>query len=153
MRIILTALFCFLVNFSFGQIFEKENGLFYDKNDELYSGTYTEFYENGSKRVEMNLKEGRKHGKIMLYFQNENIQEVRSYFEGMMDGTWMTWNQMKIKIAEANYKSNLKHGKWYIWDNKGVKRYEMEYFNGKKIGIWSIWDEKGKLISQKNYSK
>lgn len=149
--LVLSILFCLVVNHSFSQSIEEIEGLYYTTEGELYSGTYTEFYESGNKRIEMNLLEGKRNGKITLFFTNEQIQEVRSYVSGLMDGTWITWNDKSVKIAEANYKRNKKHGKWYIWDNNGVKRYEMEYNEGKKVGTWYIWDENGKIIKERKF--
>ncbi len=151
LKVFFTALFCTMAGFSFSQVIEEVEGLYYTKNGDLYTGTYTEFYDNGVKRIEMNIEEGKRHGKITLYFENEQVKEVRSYFSGLMHGTWMTWNNQSVKIAEANYKKNKKHGKWYIWDDKGVKRYEMEYDEGKKVGTWSIWDDKGNLMKEQKF--
>lgn len=149
--VILGLLFCLIANHSFSQSIEEIEGLYYTTKGDLYTGTYTEFYESGVKRIEMNIEEGKRNGKITLYFENEKIQEVRSYVKGLMDGTWITWNDKSVKIAEANYKKNKKHGKWYIWDDNGVKRYEMEYYEGKKVGTWFIWDAKGNLIKERKF--
>lgn len=144
-------LFCLVTNLSFSQGINEVEGLYYDTKGDLYTGTYTEFYDSGSKRIEMNIYDGKRNGKITLYFENENVQEVRSYVNGLMDGTWITWNDQSVKIAEANYRRNKKHGKWYIWDDNGVKRYEMEYSEGEKVGTWYIWDAKGELIKERKF--
>nr|WP_290637970.1 toxin-antitoxin system YwqK family antitoxin [Labilibaculum sp.] len=149
--VILGILFCLLTNHSFSQAIEEIEGLYYNTAGDLYTGTYTEFYESGTKRIEMNLEEGKRNGKITLFFENEEVQEVRSYVSGLMDGMWVTWNDKSVKIAEANYKGNKKHGKWYIWDDNGVKRYEMEYSEGDKIGTWYIWDAEGNLIKERKF--
>ncbi|WP_241687974.1 toxin-antitoxin system YwqK family antitoxin [Ancylomarina salipaludis] len=149
--LILCFCICMLCMQSFSQSIKEIEGLYYSVEGDLYTGTYTEFYENGNKRIEMNLTEGKRDGKITLFFQDEQIQEVRSYVKGLMDGTWVTWNNQSVKIAEARYKKNKKHGKWYIWDANGVKRYEMEYNEGEKSGTWLIWDEEGKLIKERTF--
>ena len=62
----LISIFIFLIsNISYSQIIEKADGLYYNKSESLYTGKYTEFYDNGNKRVEMNIKSGKKHGKII----------------------------------------------------------------------------------------
>lgn len=142
---------CFLTPvWLFAQISES-NGLYFDKNKQPYSGTYIEYYTSGTKKIEIPLSEGKKNGKVVLYFENGNVNEYRSYVQNLMDGIWETFNIQNIKIAEASYKNNLKHGKWFIWDDKGTKRYEMEYFQGKKVGKWYIWDENGALQSEKDF--
>jgi antitoxin component YwqK of YwqJK toxin-antitoxin module len=133
------------------QLHQKEDGKYYDKKDALYSGTYIEYYPSGGKRIEMNLLNGQKHGRITIYFENQDVQEIRSFNQDLMDGTWLTFNDKRIKIGEANYKNGVKHGKWYIWDENGVLRYAMDYENGQKTGKWVIYDEKGKVVSEKSY--
>ncbi|BAX80200.1 toxin-antitoxin system YwqK family antitoxin [Labilibaculum antarcticum] len=151
LTIVLGILFCLITNHSISQVIKEVEGLYYNTSGDLYTGTYTEFYDSGNKRIEMNLFEGKRNGKITLFFENEKIQEVRSYDSGLMDGTWITWNDNSVKIAEAAYKRNKKHGKWYIWDDNGVKRYEMEYKEGEKVGTWYIWDEDGNLLKERKF--
>jgi antitoxin component YwqK of YwqJK toxin-antitoxin module len=133
------------------QLHQNEDGKYYDKSNKPYTGTYIEYHPSGGKRIEMSLKEGQKHGKIIIYFENQTTKEVRSFKQDLMDGTWLTYNDKSIKIGEANYLDGLKHGKWYIWDDKGVLRYEMEYNKGVKTGKWTIFDENGKMVSEKVY--
>jgi len=151
LTVVLGILFCLITNHSISQVIKEVEGLYYNTSGDLYTGTYTEFYDSGNKRIEMNLAEGKRNGKITLFFETEKIQEIRSYVSGLMDGTWITWNNNSVKIAEASYKRNKKHGKWYIWDDNGVKRYEMEYKEGEKIGTWYIWDEDGNLLKKRTF--
>lgn len=37
-----------IIPFASGQIAEDEQGLFYNENNELYNGTYTEYFESGT---------------------------------------------------------------------------------------------------------
>ena len=153
MRTILIVLAIFVIApaFSYAQLIQKEDGKYYTKDGELYSGTYIEYYPSGTKRIEMSLLMGQKHGKTIIYFENGVINEIRSFKYDVMDGTWLTYNKESVKIGEANYKDGSKNGMWFIWDDNGVKRYEMQYYNGAKTGTWKIWDENGKLIDDKTY--
>lgn len=136
---------------TWGQIIEGDDGIYYASNYEPYSGEYTEEYDNGSTRIEMNLNEGVKDGFVKLFFSNGNLNELRSYKNGLMHGKWETFNINNVKIAEANYKNNKKDGKWLIWDDNGTLRCEMYYNKDKKVGKWSRWDENGDLIESKEY--
>ena len=40
------------------QVIIDEKGLYHNENNELYTGTYIEFYPNGNKKIEITLKEG-----------------------------------------------------------------------------------------------
>ncbi len=134
-----------------GQIAEGEDGLFYDQNNDLYTGVYVKHFENNKVEIEMTLKKGQKHGYTNIYFKTGTLKEKRSYRNNLMHGKWETWNNELVKIAEANYKNGRKHGKWFVWDEKGTLRYDMTYKKGKKIGTWYIYNEKGDLVSSKDY--
>ncbi|WP_075603338.1 toxin-antitoxin system YwqK family antitoxin [Saccharicrinis aurantiacus] len=152
MRIFFTifALISF-VTVSFAQLIQKEDGLYYTKDGELYSGTYVEHYPNGSIRLEMNVVDGKKQGSSSYYFEDKSKQEVRFYADNEMDGVWETWNEEGVKVGVASYKKGLKHGIWKIYDEKGTLRYDMSYKNGKKSGTWKIFGDDGKLTATKKY--
>lgn len=135
------------------QILKGEDGVYYDKQNNPYTGTYTEYFENGQIKIEMQIKSGLKHGIIKMFFKTGQINEIRAYYQNLMDSTWQSWNENGVKIGEANYSRSVKHGKWYIWDENGTLRYDMTYDKGKKTGTWYIYNESGKLISSKNYNK
>ena len=60
------------------QIVEK-NGKYYDLNDNLYTGEYTEFYDNGNLKMMMNLENGLIIGEVSIYYENGNLNEQREY--------------------------------------------------------------------------
>ena len=133
------------------QLIQKEDGRYYDTRGELYSGTYYEYYPSGVKRIEMNVLNGMKDGETKLFYENEQIQEIRVFKANAMHGQWITYNEQGVKVGVASYADGLKDGKWEIYDDKGVKRYEMFYKKGAKAGVWRIWDEAGNLVSEKKY--
>ncbi|MCF8225572.1 MAG: hypothetical protein K9J30_06810 [Bacteroidales bacterium] len=90
-------------------------------------------------------------GIYKLIAKDGQLKEVRTFKNGLMDGTWLEYDENKNLVAIANYKDNQKHGIWVIWDSNGTKRYELYYENGKRSGKWRSWDESGKLVSEKNY--
>lgn len=150
--LLLIALWGYFSLVTFAQLNKGEDGLYYDENKDLYSGLYIEFNSNGSKRVELPLKNGIKDGEVKLFFEDGSLNEIRSYKEGKMHGIWTMWNEQGTKIGVANYRNNLKDGEWLVWDENGVLRFSMYYEKGKKTGIWKMWDEKGTLISESDHS-
>jgi antitoxin component YwqK of YwqJK toxin-antitoxin module len=81
-----------------------------------------------------------------------NVERNPFYKKNVMDGTWLTFNEKKVRIAEAHYLDGKKDGKWYIWDDDGRLIYELEYINGEKTGNWKKYDTAGNVISERNYS-
>jgi antitoxin component YwqK of YwqJK toxin-antitoxin module len=129
----------------------KEIDGIYLKGNTPYSGDYTIFYDNGMPKIEMTLVDGMKEGAVKVYFENGTLNEIRSFKMNVMDGTWLTFNKKKVRIAEAHYLNGKKDGKWFIWDDNGKLIYELEYTAGEKTGVWKNYDKDGKLVSERSY--
>ncbi|MGQ1945635.1 toxin-antitoxin system YwqK family antitoxin [Geofilum sp. OHC36d9] len=148
----LTFTFLFIaIGITSAQLLEKEDGKYYDHNNQLFNGKYIEYYPSGEVQIEMNLVNGEKTGITTLYFKNGHKKEERSFKNNKMDGIWITWNEAGQKIAEASYTDGKKDGKWGIWDENGIQRYEMFYKQGKKTGTWVIKNGKGEITATKDY--
>jgi len=142
----------FLVVFSaFSQDIKEIDGVYY-KGNTPFTGSFTSSFDNGKPRIDMNLVNGLKEGVVKVYFENGELNEIRAYKKNEMDGTWLTFNESKVKVAEAHYLNGKKDGKWHIWDDNGILIYELEYTAGKKTGVWKNYDKNGKIISERNYS-
>jgi antitoxin component YwqK of YwqJK toxin-antitoxin module len=153
-EVLLTIFLLFFVSLGLeikAQITISEDGLYYDEKERLFTGVYTEEYPDGAVKIQMSVSKGTKNGLMRIFYQDGSVNELRMYKDDMMHGTWETWNDKGIKIAEANYASDTKNGKWYIWDDNGIMRYDMTYFDGNKAGTWYMWNEKGELIATKEF--
>ncbi len=150
-KIVLIAGICILfLTGAKAQEIKEVDGIYY-QNGQLYTGEYTSRYENGIVKMTAKISEGKKEGIVQVYFDNGQLNEIRSYKNNLMDGTWEMYNIYKIKVSVANYKNGLKHGKWYIYDDTGTLLYDMEYTNGEKTGTWKKYDGAGKLISERKF--
>ena len=133
-------------------IVEKEGLYFTDATQtKLYTGNYREYYDNGSLKLEMQIKNGSPEGTYVVYFENNKPKEIRSYKNGQFHGLWRSYSAVGQLISEAEYKNDKKHSVWRIWDENGTKRYEMNYNDGKKVGVWRMWNENGELTGEKKY--
>ena len=154
--VLVSATFLFYLGFSnvlFAQEkqeLEYKNDLYF-KGDMVYTGTYTEYYDNGNPKIVRNIKNGKENGFVITYFENGKEQEQRSYREGKKEGEWINWNEEGIKIAVAIYLDDKKDGDWFIWNAEGVLLYEMHYKKGKKVGSWKMYDKDGKLVDVRKY--
>jgi antitoxin component YwqK of YwqJK toxin-antitoxin module len=143
----------FLTLFSaFSQDIKEIDGIYY-KGNLPYTGSYTSNFVNDKPRITINLVDGLKEGEVKVFFENGEVNEIRSYKRNVMDGIWLTYNENKVKVAEAHYLNGKKDGKWYIWDDNGLLIYELEYTSGEKTGIWKNYDKNGNVVSERNYSK
>lgn len=132
------------------QELKEVNGKFY-ADTVAYTGKYVVRYPNGGIKIEMNLLKGMKNGTVNVYFENGQINEVRSYKNNLMHGSWITYNEQKVLIGLANYKDGLKHGTWMIWDASGNLLYELHYDMGEKVGIWRNFGRNGEIVSEREY--
>lgn len=149
-KIIVFSIILFFSMVTLAQDIEIINGKYY-KAEMLYTGVHKEYYETGELLSTIHIVNGDIDGEQEIFFQSGKKKELRSYDEGLKDGTWIKWNEDGIKIAEANYRIDLKHGEWKIWDDNGVLRYEMYYRKGKKTGTWIMYDENGEETGRKKY--
>lgn len=154
-KLIFTLVFslCIIVTFAHAQnIYIGEDGLYYDSLNNLYTGTYIEYYDNGTLKGEYTIVDGKNDGITKLYFETGQLNESRSYRKGEKDGAWITYNTEGVKIGEANFSKSIKHGKWFIWDENGTLRCEMTYQEGKKVGKWIIFNGEGNEEKIKDYN-
>lgn len=147
---LIIVLFSLLLNVAKAQEITETDGLYY-KNGLLYTGEYTSRFDNGMVKMTAKISEGKKEGIVQIFFENGQLNEIRSYKNNLMDGTWEMYNIYKVKVSVANYKDGLKHGQWLIYDDKGTLLYDMEYTNGQKSGTWKKFDSSGKLVSERKY--
>jgi len=132
-------------------LLKVENSKYFDTNHNLYTGKYIEYYENGSKRIEMTILNGELDSTTILYYPDGKVQEIRNYKNGLIHGVWISYNAKGIKIAEACYNMEKKDGKWQIFHDEGRLRYEMYYKNGERCGVWRIYSENGQIESERTF--
>jgi len=97
-----------------------------NKGDEVYAldnglddGMQTANYENGNKKYDGKMQNGKREGEWFLYFENGNM-----------------WSR-------CNYVENKKQGKSIVYLPSGKKAYEGMYENDKPIGEWIYYNEDG----------
>ena len=67
-------------------IVEKDGVYFTDATQtKLYTGDYREYYDNGSLKLEMHIKNGAPEGTYVVYFDNNKPKEIRSYKNGQFE--------------------------------------------------------------------
>lgn len=148
---ILVVLICAANQQLTAQNISLEEGMYYSGNGNLYTGTYTAYFDSGKKKSVIEIVAGRANGKAIYFYETGAIMEKGSFVNNEKDGEWLRWDEAGQKIAEAVYANGKKDGTWYVWDSNGIKRYEMFYTMGAKKGTWVMWDEKGNVTSQKSY--
>ncbi len=130
---------------------DPTTGLYYDSQENPYTGIFQEYNDDGLLLREIQLLNGQFNGENTVFFADGTIKEIQSYKAGLMDGAWFTYNQSGIKTAQAGYRQGKKHGPWFIWNNEGVLMFEMYYEKGNRSGTWVKYAENGEVLSSVEY--
>ncbi|HET6556017.1 MAG TPA: hypothetical protein VFG54_01810 [Prolixibacteraceae bacterium] len=86
---LLIALSWLLFFVSNAQNLKEINGIYY-ADSVAYTGKYTTHFPNGKIKIELNLENGMKNGTANVYFESGLLNEVRSYKNNLMHGSWIT---------------------------------------------------------------
>jgi len=142
----------FLLSVSaFCQITLGDDGLYYDKDQNPFTGQYKEYFDNGQAKQDMTLMNGKVDGLVSVWFRSGALRETRVFKSGKREGQWISYDEKGKKTGEASYKDDLKEGPWKIWDENGVLRYDMYYRKGQKSGLWIMYDASGNKTEEKRY--
>jgi len=99
---------------------QDRNGVFYEvDSEEPFTGKAVQYYKNGQKVTEAQLKEGMYHGISTNWYENGQ------------------------KMTEMNYENGKKNGLTTLWYENGQKK--MIFKDGKKVSE-TKWDKNGNLI-------
>ena len=101
---------------------QDRNGLVYLPNqEEPFTGKNLCKYENGQKKSEGKIKDGKEDGKWTYLYENGQIK------------------------SEENYKDGKPDGKWNVYYPSGQKYYQQNYKDGELINSIK-WDQEGNII-------
>jgi len=133
----------------------EKGQLYYTKDtNQPYSGPVFSLYENGKKKEEGSLKDGKMISKTEWeYNRNGQKSYEGTYKNGKKDGLFTWWYGNGKKWKEGTWKDGeIRWTKW-IWYKNGQKKYE-ETYKGKDVygdpikdGLETKWYENG----QKSY--
>ena len=84
---------------------ELRGDFFYLKgSDTPYTGKFFELYENGQKKVEGNIKDGKEDGLFVGWHENGQKKVEVNYKDGKEDGFFIWWDENGTEIYRKNYK-------------------------------------------------
>ena len=110
-------------------------------NGTIWKGEVTTWWDDDSKKKKevATYLDGKKHGKVKMWYKNNKLKYIGNYKNGLMDGKWTYyWNNGNIK-AEGFFingnggdknkitkvPTNGRDGKWIGWHKKGDKWLEI----------------------------
>lgn len=146
--------------------------LFGRYKNNLKCSKWTEFYNNGSKKEEVNYKikkiknnsndvvaiglreiKSVEHGKFIAYSHIDfSKKEIGKFKNGKKHGKWTNYHPGGVVPAvTAYYKKGELDGTFSQYDRRGNKMNEIHYKEGKKHGWFIVYGRDGRPISQKMF--
>ena len=114
--------------------------------------TWTEYYEDGKRKTELNYSNGKFNGLQSYWHPNGNKIEEKNYINGKQEGFWTKFfEETGIKKEESYYKDGVQQGLWTEWFGDGQKKRERNFSNGERDSIWTTWYENGNKKLQATY--
>jgi len=128
---------------------QERNGIYYAINEEdPYSGTVIDMYENGQMNLKKSFKDGILDGTYKSWFRDGQKHYTKKYSKGKPDGVFIEWTSDGQKISEISYKDGVLSGSYRTWYENGQKKEDGTYVLGKQDGDWSYWEGNGKKTKE-----
>jgi antitoxin component YwqK of YwqJK toxin-antitoxin module len=113
------------------------------------------YHDNGNKKWEGHILDGKKMGEWTYYYDNGQIQKEGIYREGKPYGEWTAYwrnGQIKSKGKYIVHNGNpVKHGEWVYYHKNGAEQGKGEFRAGKQVGTWYEYNTLGIEVGKKQY--
>ena len=125
---------------------EVREGVFYLKSSNSpYTGKGFKFHDNGQKKGEANLKDGKQDGLMVSWHENGQKESEANLKDGKQDGLAVYWYENGQKQAEENYKDGEYDGLSLAWYENGQKKAEGNFKDNELIS-GKFWNSKGEEV-------
>lgn len=119
----------------------------------LIPSTETLYYDNGAKKAEGQIKNGKERGEWTYWYESGQVEAVQNYTEGALDGP-VKWYYPDGKLKkEGAYKENLSNGDWTFYYPSGQVQSKGTIVNDQMAGQWVEYDENGQKTTEGNYEQ
>ena len=107
-------------------------------------GLKTAWYENGKKESESIWKDGKAEGLATAWYESGQKKHEGTFKDGKPEGLVTTWHANGQKQSEATFKDGKPEGLTTMWHENGQKSLEATYKDGKKVSE-TMWDDEGNI--------
>ena len=122
----------------------ERDDVYYTKDtNKPYSGQVFSLNDDGKKKSEGTLKNGKRDGLSTEWYDNGQKSYEGNFKDGEYDGLIILWYENGQKRLEEIYKDGKQDGLSTAWYQNGQKRYEIIFKDGKISEIKGEWNEDG----------
>ncbi|MDR2980606.1 MAG: tetratricopeptide repeat protein [Bacteroidales bacterium] len=131
--------------------YRDQNGKMTDFMSMPEKVSFTCYYANGKKSMELAFENGMEHGEQRLYYPNGTLHLVKNTHHGNLLGkTEKYYANGKVR-SSANYYYDELDGEYKLYYENGTLRCEEYYEGGYPQGEMKFYDNKGKLSKWQKY--
>ena len=132
-----------------GDKFINLNGVWCVKGSSTpFTGRFFDSFENGEKRLEANLKNGKFHGPLERWFENGQKEQEMIFVEGTIHGASRGWFKNGQMQSSVIYREGKLNGGVLNWHENGQKRREATYKDGVLL-LENFWNGNGEKVDSK----
>lgn len=85
------------------------------------------------------------------FYQSGNIFMEGPLKDARRDGKWIAWYENGVIWSVGYYVNGLKHGASEVYYENGQTRYTKNYEEDVAEGLWQFYDEQGNLLGEVMY--
>jgi len=139
-----------------GQVFSlyddgKKKGEGNLKDGKMISKTERKYYGNGQKRKERTFKNGIENGLRTDWYENGQREIEQTYKDGKGNGLSTYWYESGQKWSQVILKDGRLDGLLTKWYKNGQKELENTLKDGKQDGLLTKWYKNGQKKSEETY--
>lgn len=110
------------------------------------------YREDGSKALEIEMKNGRKNGKMVRWFSN-NVPETTAYYQNdSLEGDFVEYDRKGFPLTRIEYHNGRKEGAYFSWHDRDLVREKGYFKNDLYDGEWEYYDRRGVLVGEASFS-
>jgi len=116
------------------------------------TGTTTYYHHwYPTKIMEIEMKKGKKHGKFIKRYFNNNMELIAYYRNDLLDGVEKQYYLNGSISLETHYSKGVKNGIVTSWFSNGIVREAGSFVNDMFDGEWINHDERGMLVGEGSF--
>ena len=115
-----------------------ESGQLYSRSiysePNVYSGEYSEYYENGCLRVKGQYVDNNRDGLFGMFHENCKVQIAGKFDKGKKVGEWVSLYDSELVFVKGVFnEKGERHGNWFLYSKSGEVRGQISYNKGEIV--------------------
>jgi antitoxin component YwqK of YwqJK toxin-antitoxin module len=111
------------------------------------TGTWTAYYEDGSRKWTTPLVRGEEEGTVALWYDDETPRAEISYRSGERHGSLTIRHENGREAVVGSYDSGKRTGTWEYFHENGTRAHRIRYDEEGVASVHEHWDEEGEKIT------